>query len=156
MATKRAPRARIRVSTPRLVMIFRGESVSGHPGTRNAPNKIQKFPSFPKFPSWSQPVWKLLLYLFLRIAVLFFVRKLPRGGFEFLHAGQFSHKGSLWIMRHGFRFEMAMSSIEIFRRPRSRPPSNGFGREFRYPQLVFREDSESRSRGRFRKSKQRK
>ena len=30
----------------------------------------------------------------LRIAVLSFVRKLPRGGFEFLHAGQFSHKGS--------------------------------------------------------------
>ena len=40
MATKRAPRARIRVSTPELVMVFRGESVSGHPGARGGP-KIQ-------------------------------------------------------------------------------------------------------------------
>ena len=47
MATKRVPRARIRVSTPLLVMIFRGESVSGHPGARNAP-KNPKFYSFSK------------------------------------------------------------------------------------------------------------
>ena len=36
-----------------------------------------------------------VLYFVLRIAVLFVVRELPRGGFVLLHAGQFSHKGSL-------------------------------------------------------------
>ena len=37
MATKRAPRARISASTPELAIIFRGESVSGHPGARGGP-----------------------------------------------------------------------------------------------------------------------
>ena len=43
MATKRVPRARISVSTPELAIIFRGESVSGHPGARNAPKKSKIF-----------------------------------------------------------------------------------------------------------------
>ena len=34
MATKRVPRARIRVSTLEVPTVFRGESVSGHPGPR--------------------------------------------------------------------------------------------------------------------------
>ena len=37
IATKRVPRARIRVSTPGLAIIFRGESVSGHLGARGGP-----------------------------------------------------------------------------------------------------------------------
>ena len=37
MATKRVPKARISVSTPELAIIFRGESVSGHPGARGGP-----------------------------------------------------------------------------------------------------------------------
>ena len=34
MTAKRVPRARISVSTPELAIVFRGESVSGHPGAR--------------------------------------------------------------------------------------------------------------------------
>ena len=41
MATKRVPRARISVSTPELAIIFRGESVSGHPGARGGPKKSE-------------------------------------------------------------------------------------------------------------------
>ena len=48
-------------------------------------------------------------------------------------------------MGHGFRFENAMFGIEIFRRPRNRPPSNGFGRELRYPLKFFDGDSENRN-----------
>ena len=48
MATKRVPRARISVSTPELAIIFRGESVSGHPGARggttNPENRTGVFP----------------------------------------------------------------------------------------------------------------
>ena len=36
MATKWVPRERIRASIPELAIIFRGESVSGHPGAREA------------------------------------------------------------------------------------------------------------------------
>ena len=43
MATKRVPRAPILVSTPELAIIFRGESVSGHPGARSAPKKSNIF-----------------------------------------------------------------------------------------------------------------
>ena len=54
MATKRVPRARISVSTPELAIIFRGDSVSGHPWARggtkksenrpeNSPNKSKKY-----------------------------------------------------------------------------------------------------------------
>ena len=44
MAAKRVPRARIRVSTPELAIIFRGESFSGHPGARGGPKKNRKSP----------------------------------------------------------------------------------------------------------------
>ena len=37
MALKRVPRTRISVSTPELAIVFRGESVSGHPGARGGP-----------------------------------------------------------------------------------------------------------------------
>ena len=40
MATKRVPRARISVSTPELAIIFRGESVSGHPGAGGGPKSL--------------------------------------------------------------------------------------------------------------------
>ena len=62
-----------------------------------------------------------------------FCAKIAQGGFEFLHAGQFSHKGSRWKIKHGVRFEHTMLGIEILRRPRNKPPSNGFGRESRCP-----------------------
>ena len=48
MATKRAPRAPILASTSEFAIIFRGESVSGHPGTlrgkkkQNRPENKQK------------------------------------------------------------------------------------------------------------------
>ena len=48
MATKWVPRARFRVSTPELAIMFRGGSVSGHPGARGgqkvrtSPGKISK------------------------------------------------------------------------------------------------------------------
>ena len=46
MATKRVPRARIRVSTPKLAIIFRGETVSGNPGARRGPKIPQKRPEY--------------------------------------------------------------------------------------------------------------
>ena len=54
IATKGVFRARICVSTPELAMVFRGESVSGHPGARggqknpeNHPEKFQKIQEIP-------------------------------------------------------------------------------------------------------------
>ena len=58
MATKWVPRARSQVSTPLLVMIFRGESVSGHPGARTAPIF---FKNLAKTSKLIATVWKLLL-----------------------------------------------------------------------------------------------
>ena len=46
MATKPVPKAQLRVWTPLLVMIFRGESVSGHPGARGGPKRPEVFPIF--------------------------------------------------------------------------------------------------------------
>ena len=49
MATKWVPKARIRVSTLELAIIFRGESVSGHPGSRGGPKIPENRPeNFPK------------------------------------------------------------------------------------------------------------
>ena len=54
IATKGVFRARICVSTPELAMVFRGESVSGHPGARggqknpeNHPENFQKIQEIP-------------------------------------------------------------------------------------------------------------
>ena len=49
MATKRAPRARISVSTPEVAIIFRGESVSGHPGARGGPKNFEHRPENSRF-----------------------------------------------------------------------------------------------------------
>ena len=65
MATKRVPRARISVSTPELAIIFRGESVSGHPGARggqnnldNRPEKVPKSPKTQKQKKQSRPEFR--------------------------------------------------------------------------------------------------
>ena len=44
IATKGVSRARICVSTPELAMVFRGESVSGHPGAPGGPKRPKNAP----------------------------------------------------------------------------------------------------------------
>ena len=44
IATKGVFRARICVSTPELAMVFRGESVSGHPGARGGQKNTENHP----------------------------------------------------------------------------------------------------------------
>ena len=65
IATKGVFRARICVSTPELAMVFRGESVSGHPGARggqnnldNRPEKVPKSPKTQKQKKQSRPEFR--------------------------------------------------------------------------------------------------
>ena len=62
MATKRVPRARIRVSTPELAIIFRGESVSGHPGALGGPKKSANRPDNFYFLEFSKSLCLCVLF----------------------------------------------------------------------------------------------
>ena len=74
MATKRVPRAPIRVSTYELAIIFRGESVSGHPGARGGPKISENRPgNFQNFQN---------MYLYLGFVFPIFVDKTGTSDWE--------------------------------------------------------------------------
>ena len=52
-----------------------------------------------------------ICFCFKNCRSVFCARIAQKGGFEFLQAGQFSHKGSLRKMGHGFRFDNNMFGI---------------------------------------------
>ena len=99
---------------------------------------------------------KRVLYFFLRIAVLVFVWELPRGGFEFLHAGQFSHKGSLWEMGHDFDSKISCSVLKSLDGHERSPQGTDLDEKSGHLYSFSRRFRKSQSRGRFRPSQNRK